>query len=412
MLGEGTDQVSKPLGQLVLDTDYETERRALNSGFDGRNSNKEEVTIMRNIEGTGSKADAQTIRVAIYARESGDWQVEAWSLDAQVAEGTEFAGRYAEYTVVEIYAEQQGHPASVLGEADSRPEYRRMMSDAKAGKFNLLITTSVDRLSRNVSSLLETVEKLREYGVGYKSIHEGLDLTGPMGAMMLTMLGAFAQLESSYHIDRGLVEAKEGGLNRDDLLVTGAAAIDDPNADAQTIRVAIYARESGGLQVGAWSLDSQVAEGTEFAGRYTEYTVVEIYAEQGHPAWVRGVSDSRPEYRRMMSDAKAGKFNLLITTSVDRLSRNVSSLLETVEKLREYGVGYKSIHEGLDLTGPMEEVTLTLLADITQRVSAWRSDRATPALEQRVRNGLPIGRPPYGYQTCDESCEGAEGKGG
>ena len=154
---------------------------------------------MRKNEGI-TKSDAQTIRVAIYARESSDLQVdgqkvEPGSLDSQVSEAMAFAERVPYYTVVEVYVDQE----QLAGpeEADRRPEYRRMIADAQAGKFDVLITTSVDQLSPDVGNLVEIVRQLKRYGVGYRSIHEGLDFVGPMGDVMLTMFGAFVQLSSS-----------------------------------------------------------------------------------------------------------------------------------------------------------------------------------------------------------------------
>ena len=167
----------------------------MNSSFDEVNGNKE-VISMKN-DGADTKADAQTIRVAIYARESSASQVDGqkvWSLYSQVSEATEFAGRLPEHSVGKAYVEV-GHPAW-KGKADERPEFRRMMDDAKAGKFDMLITTSVDRLTRNKVNLLEIVRELHEYGVTYKSIHENLDFSGPMGEFMLTQLGAFAEMQS------------------------------------------------------------------------------------------------------------------------------------------------------------------------------------------------------------------------
>ena len=150
--------------------------------------------------GTDIKTDTQTVRVAIYARESSDLQVdgqkvEPGSLDSQVSEAMAFAERVPYYTVVEVYVDQ-GQLAGPE-EADRRPEFRRMMDDAKAGRFDVLVTTSVDRLSLNVVNLLETVRELHEYGVTYRSIRENLDFGGPMGEFMLAQLGAFAQMQSS-----------------------------------------------------------------------------------------------------------------------------------------------------------------------------------------------------------------------
>ena len=161
-------------GRIDWDRDHK-EEMLMNIGVDGINRNKEVVTVMTN-GGTDIKTNAQMVRAAIYARESSGLQVdgqkvEAGSLDSQVSEAMAFAERVPYYTVEEVYVEQG--QLAWPEEADRRPEYSRMIADAQAGKFDVLITTSVDQLSPDVGNLVEIVRQLKRCGVGYRSIHEG-----------------------------------------------------------------------------------------------------------------------------------------------------------------------------------------------------------------------------------------------
>ena len=45
---------------------------------------------------------------------------------------------------------------------DMRPEFQRMLSDARAGKFNLIIVKSISRFARNTETMLNTVRELKE----------------------------------------------------------------------------------------------------------------------------------------------------------------------------------------------------------------------------------------------------------
>ena len=197
-------------------------------------------------------------------------------------------------------------------------------------------------------------------------------------------------------------------FNRNDQLVAGAAAIDDSKIGAKKVRVAIYARVSSEMQLENWSLDSQISGATEFVGGLSKHSVAETYVEEGHSAW-KGKADVRPEYRRMMSDAKSGKFDLVVTSSVDRLSRSVVNLLETVEKLKGYGVEYRSIHEAINFTGPMGEWILTQFAAFAELQSSMLSAHSKRGREERLRQGLYSCRPPYGYELCDYTCPATEG---
>ena len=154
-----------------------------------RNTTEKETTMTNR---RSSEDDTQPIRVAIYARTSGPSEVDN-SLNRQVAEATEFIRRLVpQHSVAETYLET-GHSVWT-GEADLRPEFGRMMSDARAGRFDVLVSVSVDRLSRIPVTLVKTILQLDEYGVGYVSTREGIDLRGPSGKLIMHMMEAFAEL--------------------------------------------------------------------------------------------------------------------------------------------------------------------------------------------------------------------------
>ena len=172
-------------------------------------------------------------------------------------------------------------------------------------------------------------------------------------------------------------------------------------------RVAIYARVSSDMQLANWSLNSQITEGTAYCERTPGFSVTKEYVERGHSAW-KGKANTRPVFLQMMADAKAGRFDVLMTTSIDRMSRNVVNLLDTVRELWTYGVTYVSIQENLDFTGPMGEFMLTQLGAFSQMQSSILSAHTTRGREERIRQGLYTSRPPYGYQVCDASCPKTE----
>ena len=187
----------------------------------------------------------------------------------------------------------------------------------------------------------------------------------------------------------------------------GSTAGADSKLGTQKVRVAIYARVSSDLQLQNWSLNSQIAEATNYSELLPGYSITKKYVEKGHSAW-KGKANTRPVYRQMMADARAGRFDLLVTTSVDRLSRNVVNLLDTVRELREYGVTYISLHENLNFSGPMGEFMLTQLGAFAQMQSSMLSAHTKRGREERLRQGRFSARPPYGYQVCDDSCPATE----
>lgn len=77
----------------------------------------------------------------------------------------------------------------------NRPEFKRMMQDAKDGKFDMIAVWKIDRLSRNLSHLLSTFEILQSYKVGFFSHKENIDFTWPIGKLTFQIFWALAEFE-------------------------------------------------------------------------------------------------------------------------------------------------------------------------------------------------------------------------
>lgn len=90
--------------------------------------------------------------------------------------------------------------SGVSGATTDRPELSRALDRLESG--DVLTVWKLDRLGRNTRHVLDVIETLRERGVGFRSLTEGLDTTGPMGTAMLTIMAAFAQLERDTMVER------------------------------------------------------------------------------------------------------------------------------------------------------------------------------------------------------------------
>jgi site-specific DNA recombinase len=77
----------------------------------------------------------------------------------------------------------------------NRPEFKRMMQDAKEGKFDMIAVWKIDRLSRNLSHLLSTFETLQSHKVGFFSLKENIDFTWPIGKLTFQIFWALAEFE-------------------------------------------------------------------------------------------------------------------------------------------------------------------------------------------------------------------------
>src|SRR5258708_34043599 len=106
------------------------------------------------------------MRVSIYARYSSDKQREA-SIEDQVRLCEERAAREG-WKVVKRYTDRAISGASLV-----RPGIQALMRDAPAGKFDLVLTESLDRLSREQEDIAGSYKRLRFAGVTMQTPSEG-----------------------------------------------------------------------------------------------------------------------------------------------------------------------------------------------------------------------------------------------
>jgi site-specific DNA recombinase len=148
------------------------------------------------------------MRVSIYARYSSDKQREA-SIEDQVRLCEERA-RCENWRVVKRYTDHAISGASLM-----RKGIQALMQDAQSGKFDLVLTESLDRISRDQEDIAGLYKRLRFAGVKIFTLSEGeiaelhIGFTGTMSALYLKSLG-----EKTWRGQSGRVRAgKSGGGN-------------------------------------------------------------------------------------------------------------------------------------------------------------------------------------------------------
>jgi DNA invertase Pin-like site-specific DNA recombinase len=122
---------------------------------------------------------------------------------------------------LESYCERQGwqvaeiyDDSGVSGSKQERPALDRMLKDATAGKFQVVVVWKIDRLARSVAHLLSILQQLQSAGVGFCSTTQQLDTTTPYGRMVTQLLGCIAEFERSLVVERvkiGMASARARG---------------------------------------------------------------------------------------------------------------------------------------------------------------------------------------------------------
>ncbi|AWL93032.2 recombinase family protein [Bradyrhizobium ottawaense] len=76
-----------------------------------------------------------------------------------------------------------------------RPALKRLLTDVKAGRIDVIVVYKIDRLSRSMLDFLNLVELFESYGVTFVSVTQSFNTKDAMGRMALNILVTFAQFE-------------------------------------------------------------------------------------------------------------------------------------------------------------------------------------------------------------------------
>ena len=162
------------------------------------------------IEPTVLNAKGKTkLNVCAYARVSTDSNEQKDSFINQQKHYENMIKSNDSYNYVGVFADE-----AISGTTDKRPNFQRMIKMAEQGHIDLIYTKSISRFSRNAADLLRYCEKLKNLGVDIIFEENGLRLLDTTGSLMLTILGAVAQMEvenTSAHVNWTLRKKMENG---------------------------------------------------------------------------------------------------------------------------------------------------------------------------------------------------------
>lgn len=118
-------------------------------------------------------------QVAIYVRQPDDGQEAALRVFADSQPGA--------WRIVKVYT-----GTALSGRAR---DGAHMVQDARAAVFDTLLVHRLDRLSRNLSSLVRLLDQLADANVAVRSATEPFDTSTPVGRLMVAMIGVGADME-------------------------------------------------------------------------------------------------------------------------------------------------------------------------------------------------------------------------
>ena len=169
------------------------------------------------------------------------------------------------------------------------------------------------------------------------------------------------------------------------------ARITDRKTEAN--RAAIYARVSDKSQDGEDK--TSISEQTGDMEAYCEskgLTITARYQEVG-----RGWSKKRPEFQRMLADARRGRFDTIVCWKSDRLSRGMYPAAALMEVVEAHQIRLEAVLDAIDMK------TFGLMAAIGKIELDNFRERSTMGKRGTAKQGrVPTGGVPYGYRIGDD----------
>lgn len=164
------------------------------------------------------------------------------------------------------------------------------------------------------------------------------------------------------------------------------------------ILVASYCRVSTDKDDQANSFEAQQRYFKEYIDRQPDWELYRVYADEG----ITGTSTKkRVQFNRMISDAKMGKFSLIITKEVSRFSRNILDTIGYTRELKALGVGVLFMNDGISTLEPDAELRLSIMGSIAQEESRKTSSRVKWGQTRQMERGVVFGRSMLGYDVKD-----------
>ena len=150
-------------------------------------------------------------------------------------------------------------------------------------------------------------------------------------------------------------------------------------------KVAAYARVSTLSEEQEESYETQVKYYTSMIEATEGWGFVGIYADHG----ITGTSAAkRPQFLRMLEDARDGKMNLILCKSISRFSRNFAEAEKYVHELKSINVEIRFEKEGISSFDPGSDLIFSLMAAMAQEESRSISENVKWSYRRLAEKGI------------------------
>ena len=152
--------------------------------------------------------------------------------------------------------------------------------------------------------------------------------------------------------------------------------------------VVYYGRVSTEHEAQLAALENQLQWYDDQTERHSNWNVLQKYIDEG----ITGTqAKKRPAFLRMLEDARAGKFDLIVTREVCRFARNTVDTLVTTRELKNLGIEVYFVEDNIWTMDGDGELRLTIMATLAQEESRKVSERVRAGQKISRENGVLYG---------------------
>lgn len=192
-------------------------------------------------------------------------------------------------------------------------------------------------------------------------------------------------------------------VDSDTMRIPPKTKYDRRKLEDKKLRVAAYCRVSTDSDEQYTSFEAQRQHYLDSVSKHENWTLIEIYADEG----ISGTSTKkRVAFNRMIEDAKEGKFDLIITKTVSRFTRNVVDGLVAARELlkQDPPVGIFFEEDKFNTLMPNCEFILTIMLSLAQGESTKKSETMQTSYEWRYQRNDYFCPTNYllGYETNED----------
>lgn len=156
------------------------------------------------------KVEKRRKLIAIYCRVSTEEQSEnGYNIDEQERLLEEWCKKMG-YVIYKCYSDRGISGKNIK----DRPALKELLSDAKAGKFDMVISWKINRVSRKLEDVLKIVNLLEKNNITFKSYSEPFETDTPAGRMqfqMMALIGEFERGTIAQNVKMGMIAKAKSG---------------------------------------------------------------------------------------------------------------------------------------------------------------------------------------------------------